>query len=467
MPQALAATSILPPDYPQMRMQVVRSNDPACANRCSDWIMLDGTIGLGSAAKFAKFIRKLGARRLPVLINSSGGSVRDAMAIGHLIRAKHLDVAVSRTEFTSCPSERVACAVPSTRDLLTARPVAFHAICASACSLILAGGERRFVPLNAFVGVHQFRTFRNVTRVMRTFQIRTRTANGITTEVSRTLVAVHPVSTTNVAVKTTAAMYSGSQQYFDAMGISPTLMSLAESTASDSIHWLTLAELVSTRMGTEGRDGAYLIAHPTIDPAGPPARSASNGSVESSIAAAPPRGEESATLISEDGDDRTPLHLDGYAVWSVDPMPSCPALIADIDLPDGAGGATVRIVDLGERPGVPDYRIKLTLRPLPQSPFRHVSAVGLPAVRIVATQPPVELEARVDGPELGTYDIDLNTNGPGAGSNRMAMKMSRALEFPLVAYPLRKLRVTLTLGASGRDAFTRWRALVDEAILSG
>ena len=446
-----------------MHMQVVRSNDPFCVQRCSDWIALDGPIGIGSAAKFAKLVHSLGKRALPVLVNSKGGSVSDAMAMGRLIRARHLDVAVSKTELTTCPADRGECRSLSAPGVVTATPVSTHALCASACSFILAGGDRRFVALDTFVGVHQFRSFRTLTRVMRTFRIFTRTVNGVTREVSRTLVAVRPVSTTKVAVATTDAQYDQAQHYFEAMGITPKLMALAEETAPDSIHWLTLAELFSTRMDTEGKDGAYLIAH-------------AKGSVEPQPRPEPQvahvgdlafQGLDRAELISDGPSEPDRLHIDGHALWSVDPTPSGPALLATLELPNDVGGISVKIVDLGSLPGVPDYQIKLTFHPGPQSPFGQVSALGLPAVRIVPQQPPVELQAIIEPPMLGTYDIDLVTQGPAADTNRRVLKSGQALEFPLTVYPLRNLRIVLPLGRAERNAFQRWRALVDEKLLAG
>jgi hypothetical protein len=92
-----------------------------------------------------------GARRLrlPILVNSIGGSTVDAMAMGRLIRANHLAVAVAMTKIDPC--------APGAKDCGPARgeAVSFGAECASACPLLLAGGVERYASPLAFIGVHQ------------------------------------------------------------------------------------------------------------------------------------------------------------------------------------------------------------------------------------------------------------------------------------------------------------------------
>lgn len=461
-----AAASSPPPvsglmHQPIMHMAVVRSNDPSCAQRCSDWIAMDGPIGVGSAGRFARLLKTLGNRRLPILVSSNGGSVQDAMAMGRLIRKRHLDVAVSKTAFTSCPADRLACESLVPDGLVTGAPVTAGSFCASSCSLVLAAGERRFVALRTYVGVHQFRSFRKLTKVMRTFRIVTRKVDGVAVEVSRTLVSERPLSTSQIAVQTSPATYEEAQRYFASMGIAPNLMALAETTTPDSIHWLTLAELFSTRMDTEGKDGAYLIAHASPDaPTAAPAQPQAAPSPEVRHAAA-----DDATLISEDADDRKPVQLTGPAVWAIDQSQPVPTLQALVDLSDRAGSLKVSIQDLGPV-GRPAYHIALTLMPGPDSPYRSVVAVGLPAIRVVPDQPPVDLQATVGPLVSGTVGVELAT-GTAGWTNQRLMSRGEGLEFPLVVLPLRRLRIKLPFGPSERDAFTRWRTLVDSRPLAG
>ncbi len=463
--QAAPAAAVAPSHYPPMPMRIVRGNDPACAQPCSEWIAMDGPIGLGSAARFAKLLRVLGPRRLPVLVQSTGGSVQDAEAMGRLIRARHLDVAVSRTALTSCPADRTACQTFAPDGVATGAPVTAGSLCASACSLLLAAGERRFVPLNTLVGVHQFRSFRKLTRVMRTFRILTRRVGDKTFEVSRTLVAERPLATTQIAVQTTKASYGEAQDYFAAMGIAPSLMLLAEATAPTSIHWLSPSELVATRMATEPRENTDLVALLAGDDRHP---SATPVPLASEVASSPPSPASESAILADDGSaERKVLRLDGQVIWSVDETGPRPTLLATIAWPGAMGRATLRLDDGATLPGRPDYRMELTLRPGPDSPFRRVLAVGLPALRMTPEQPAVELRSTVAPPVLGASVIDLAPDAAAASTNRSLMARAQAFEIPLIVDPLRTLRITVTRGVSGNDSFRRWRRLVDARLPTG
>lgn len=112
---------------PPMRIVRVTSSDTACEPNCPEWISAEGVITPGSAPLFAKLVAGLDGRRLPVLISSHGGSVRDALEMGALIRAKGLAVAVARTLFSNCPERARDC--PNARG----QAIAAGAFCASAC----------------------------------------------------------------------------------------------------------------------------------------------------------------------------------------------------------------------------------------------------------------------------------------------------------------------------------------------
>ena len=126
-----------PRTVPPMRFVRVTSADPACKPNCPEWLSAEGRIEPGTAAVFADAIAKLKGRRLPILIDSPGGSVADAAAMGELIRAKGLAVAVARTLITNCPE-----AAPKCPDG-PGKAITGGAICASACVLVLAGGVER------------------------------------------------------------------------------------------------------------------------------------------------------------------------------------------------------------------------------------------------------------------------------------------------------------------------------------
>lgn len=89
-------------------------------------LSLTGTIDPGSAARFAEEIASRGEYVSTVLLDSPGGSVKDALEMGRLIREKSLSTEV--------------------RD---------GGLCASSCPLVFASGSERMAGREAAIGVHQ------------------------------------------------------------------------------------------------------------------------------------------------------------------------------------------------------------------------------------------------------------------------------------------------------------------------
>jgi hypothetical protein len=85
-----------------------------------------GTITPGSAEVFAAEIAKRGDYVTTVVLNSPGGSVGDALAMGRLIRERKLATEVEAGKY-----------------------------CASSCPLMFAGGVERRAGAKAAIGVHQ------------------------------------------------------------------------------------------------------------------------------------------------------------------------------------------------------------------------------------------------------------------------------------------------------------------------
>lgn len=89
-------------------------------------LRLTGSIDLGSATRFAAEIEARGEYVQTVVLDSPGGSVVDALAIGSLIHEKGL-----------------------------ATKVAAGSLCASSCPIIFASGAERIASPDAAIGVHQ------------------------------------------------------------------------------------------------------------------------------------------------------------------------------------------------------------------------------------------------------------------------------------------------------------------------
>ena len=97
-------------------------------------LMATGTITAGSAQAFATEVEKHGEYIKTVVLNSPGGSVADALAIGRLIRARKFATEIEPGKY-----------------------------CASSCPLVFAGGVERRVGVRAVVGVHQIAAVKSAT----------------------------------------------------------------------------------------------------------------------------------------------------------------------------------------------------------------------------------------------------------------------------------------------------------------
>src|SRR5580698_3049242 len=213
---------------PPMRFVHVTSAEAACKPDCPEWLSAEGRIELGTAKVFAVAIANLKGRRLPILIHSPGGSVADAGAMGELIRAKGLAVAVARTLITNCPEASPKCPDgPGTA--LTG-----GAICASACVLVLAGGVERLAGPAARIGVHQ-----------------------ITTVVSETEGLAHLKSTRKLFEQ--KGVDAAVEAYLAATGVGEPVMTLMRKTSAASIRWLSAAELKDSHLATLALDATEPI----------------------------------------------------------------------------------------------------------------------------------------------------------------------------------------------------------------
>jgi hypothetical protein len=232
----------VPASEPSMRFVHVVSAHAGCAPDCAEWVSAEGKIEVGTAQTFARFIAGLGGRRLPILINSHGGSASDAMAMGRLIRAQRLVVVAARTELSPCPTVTPNCS--ATPGIATA----FRAQCLSACSLVLAGGVERYVNALAAVGVHQIKLGPK-TMVMRHYLVQYRIVDGKKEEISRSLTSQEQY-TVDPNANDLSNADSTVARYMMGMGVGDPVMSLMLATPPSSIHVMTQAELASSRLAT-------------------------------------------------------------------------------------------------------------------------------------------------------------------------------------------------------------------------
>jgi hypothetical protein len=224
-----------------MHIEVVRGLGPACDPNCPMWIAAVGKITPGTAEKLRRVIQSLAGRRLPILVNSPGGFIDEAMAMGRLIRRDGLSVAVADTSLTEC--------LPASKNCELRASTSLKAICASACTLVLAGGIRRYVSDYSFVGVHELMTLHTITHTMRKYEIFYRSVGGRKEEISRRLLSDES-STSSAVSQASADINRSAANYFAEMGVGEPALSLTFTTPSISIRRLSRTELRDSLLAT-------------------------------------------------------------------------------------------------------------------------------------------------------------------------------------------------------------------------
>jgi hypothetical protein len=237
---------------PPMEVNIVQSSESGCEPNCPAWISAQGTIRPGVVAKFKAVLKKLGGQKLPVLIESPGGTVEESLALGRLIRANGLDIVVSKTDFHACARSDAVCLARKVRGIRTGQPNAYLAVCASACAFTLAGGTRRIVGKASLVGVHEVASYRTTVRILQKYRISQSHFLGVPTgEKKKVLISSKKVSEKTEQVKTAEVEYKKLAAYFSEMGIGDKINTLMRAAPHKSIHVLTREELAATRLATD------------------------------------------------------------------------------------------------------------------------------------------------------------------------------------------------------------------------
>lgn len=161
-----------------------------------DAIRISGQIAGGDADRFVTWLDQNRPEQARVLLDSSGGSVADALAIGRSIRTLGLDTGVED-----------------------------GAVCLSACPYILAGGVTRDAAAGAVIGVHQH--FYGKNTLLPAFM------------------AVRDVQRAQASV----------MDYLDEMGVDLRLMSFALRTPPEEIHILDPENLRAFNLTTAPETG--------------------------------------------------------------------------------------------------------------------------------------------------------------------------------------------------------------------
>ncbi len=114
----------------------------ACQPHCGGWISAIGIVTADSPKDFEDFSHGRDLRGATVVLDSSGGSVNDAITLGRRFRSLGLMTTVGTSVLTrSAQGERGA--------------IEPDAYCESMCVFLLLSGKTRYVPEAAHVRVHQ------------------------------------------------------------------------------------------------------------------------------------------------------------------------------------------------------------------------------------------------------------------------------------------------------------------------
>ncbi|CCV13504.1 hypothetical protein [Mesorhizobium sp. STM 4661] len=251
---------------PTMRFVVVRSNAPGCEPTCPEWVSAEGSIEAGTPALLRRTLKTLRGRKLPVVVDSPGGNVEAALALGRLIRKNKLDMAVGKTRFTGCQPDAKDC---KENDGKNARyfgnPYANGAICNSACPLMFAGGIRRVVGQWAYLGVHQITT----TYIRTKLQYRTtyRVVRG-----KKKIIDKKVISRKNAGSYKTYEMSKALEKklaaYLKEMNVGQGVLEAMKNTPASGIQQLVPYDMLQTKLVTS-LDSLDLLSAPIICKASP------------------------------------------------------------------------------------------------------------------------------------------------------------------------------------------------------
>ncbi|HWT60934.1 MAG TPA: hypothetical protein VN284_24115, partial [Rhizobium sp.] len=141
---AAAVTSETPPETRPMDFLLMYNGN--CQDECTQWISAEGEITPETPARLQAILKTLGERKLPVVLQSYGGDMDAAFAMGRTIRAAGLETSIGRTRLPHCPTLDPRCKASMAKSGATMGEVsAGGAYCLSSCTLVLMSGTPRLV----------------------------------------------------------------------------------------------------------------------------------------------------------------------------------------------------------------------------------------------------------------------------------------------------------------------------------
>ena len=254
--KAKVAAAPLPIYEAPMRVVVVRNSAPSCEPDCPQWISAEGEITAATPAAFRRVFKQVGAKNLPLVIRSPGGSINAAIEIGNMVRKRKMTVAVGFTLYRGCRPDETTCKLPKEAKGIYAGSIAeYSAFCNSACPMVLAAGTTRLASSVAYVGLHQPKTewSREWVRWRDTYRI----VNGKKKILKRTI-----VSRKVVKGKTTFGLGKNLRKrmgnYYKTMGIDLAILDEMMRAKYEDMYWLPESGRDKLRLRTSQGSAAAL-----------------------------------------------------------------------------------------------------------------------------------------------------------------------------------------------------------------
>ncbi|TCR78702.1 hypothetical protein [Rhizobium sp. BK376] len=267
------------PGSGQRPMDFILVHSGDCKEACIEWVSAEGKISADTPKLFAALLKSLNGRKLPIVIQSGGGDVNAALAVGRMIRKAGLETEIGRTQLKDCPTLNPRCQeTVSDNDWSEGVVRAGGAYCLSACPFLFAGGSVRVAARNAYLGVHQ------ITTVRQEYE-----ADGSKRKIVKetTSTKLYPALRRELAV------------YFDQMGISNDVFAMIASAIPQDMHIIQTDDALKsgllTKVSTDGELGVVVCgsaanAQCQQDSAGKLRTPANLGSVQSERTTRAPEG---------------------------------------------------------------------------------------------------------------------------------------------------------------------------------
>jgi hypothetical protein len=219
------------PGYaPKLIIYLAKGEANSCGQGCDRWIAIEGRVDADAASRVRQFLRGVKDTRRPIYFHSPGGDVRQAFAIGRLLRARKAVGRVGRTVVSACAAgsqvDDACLKIKTAGGEVAAELATRNAMCNSACGYVFLGATTREVAPDAVLGVHN----------------------------SKLIVEFRGHPSARLRAEFIASHRDRDDRersaYVEAMGISHELVDLIMTVKFESVHVLTRPELYRFRIDT-------------------------------------------------------------------------------------------------------------------------------------------------------------------------------------------------------------------------